>query len=455
MRRVTGLSESLEVVRNARSGVSESLLTDGNGLYEKQMTPDEFAQRVIADVRSDGDAAVRRITAALDRSDIPDDFTFEVPANEIAAAVASIPAATRDALEMAVQRVTAFQKAALPQSWASDSGEFGEEVRALGRAGVYVPSGVAPLASSVVMTVVPAKVAGVDEVIVATPGHGTDNPHPAVLAAASIAGADRVFRIGGAQAIAALAYGTESIPRVDIVCGPGNAFTTAAKKAVFGDVGVDGLYGPTETAVIVDESADPEFAASDLLAQAEHDVVALPVLISTSAEKAAEVEAEVASQLELLSRKAIASQAVGRGITAIVGSVEEAIQVANALAPEHLCVSVENAESFLPQIRYAGGIFLGEYSAEVMADYVAGPSHVMPTGGTARFASALSVRNFLRFSPFLNLSTETFLELSGDRKQAFLDGLMASHPSSAERVANNRLLVIRNYQDSFVEHLVQ
>ncbi len=432
MRRVTGLKAGLEAVRDARRSGAGSIMTDGNGLYDTQLTPDEFAQRVITDVRNEGDVAIRRITAALD-GQVPDDQPLEIPQERIQAAVGQISTQTRAALELAVERVRKFQQAAMPKSWSDVSGEFGEEVRPLGRAGVYVPGGVAPLASSVVMTVVPARVAGVDEVIVATPGRGNDDPHPAVLAAAAIAGADRVFRIGGAQAIAALAYGTESVPKVDIVCGPGNAFTTAAKKAVFGDVGIDGLYGPTETAVIADETTDPVFAAADLLAQAEHDVVALPVLISTSASVADKIEAEVQTQLEELSRRQIASKALGNGISVVVESIDEAIQVANRLAPEHLCVSVQDAVRFLPAIRYAGGIFLGEFSAEVMADYVAGPSHVMPTGGTARFASALSVRNFVRYSPFLNLSENTFLNLATDAAELARAEGLDGHAAAADR----------------------
>jgi histidinol dehydrogenase len=429
MRRVTGLQAALEAVADVRRRGDSGILTDGNGLYDRKLTPDEFARRVIADVRRDGDAALRRIAAALDGVE---PGPFEVPQARLQAALKAIAPETRAALEKAAERVQRFQQSAMPKSWRDASGQFGEEVRPLGRAGVYVPGGTAPLASSVIMTVVPAKVAGVDEVVLVTPSRGDSDPHPAVLAAAVIAGAGRVFRIGGAQAIAALAYGTESVPPVDVICGPGNAFVTAAKKAVFGDVGIDGLYGPTETAVIADESADPAYAAADLLAQAEHDVVALPVLIATSAEVADRIESQVTEQIKSLSRKKIASQAAGNGITAIVASVEEAIQVANALAPEHLCVSVVDAASYLPSIRYAGGIFLGELSAEVMADYVAGPSHVMPTGGTARFASALSVRNFLRISPFLNFDEKAFLDLSQDAATLAREEGLDGHAAAAE-----------------------
>ena len=430
MRRVTGVAAALAAIAEVRASGTSGVKSDGNGLYNRLLTPDEFASRIIADVRSGGDAAIRRITHALDGS-APEEL--EVPRATLRAALDSVHAESRLALEHAAGRVRAFQEAAKPVSWRDPTGQFGEEVRAIGRAGVYVPGGSAPLASSVIMTVVPARVAEVDEVILATPpARGSDDPHPIVLAAAVIAGADRVFRVGGAQAIAALAYGTETIPRVDVVCGPGNVFTTAAKKAVYGDVGIDGLYGPTETAVIADESADPEFAAADLLAQAEHDVVALPVLIATSAETADRIERAMELQLASLQRKEIAAKAVSRGITAVVGSVQEAVEVANALAPEHLCIAVKEPARYLSSVRYAGGIFLGEYSAEVMADYVAGPSHVMPTGGTARFASALSVRNFLRITPVLDFDEKTFIELSADAATLAHEEGLDGHASAAE-----------------------
>ena len=411
MRRYAGTEASLRAIRDVRARAASGITTDGNGLYDRQMTPDEFARRVAADIRKDGDRAIARITAALDGA-APE--SLEVPRSTIERAVKKIRPETRRAIELAVERVTTFQKTAMPQSWRSEDGQYGEEVTPLGRAGVYVPGGAAPLASSVIMTVVPAKVAGVDEIVLATPGRAGSDPHEAVLAAAAIAGADRVFNIGGAQAIVAMAYGTESVPACDIVAGPGNVFTTAAKRVVFGDTGVDGLYGPTETAIIADHSADPVYAAADLLAQAEHDTAALPVLISLGEQVAARIESEVERQIQKLPRAAIAAKALENGLSLVVERADEAIKLANALAPEHLCIALENAAQYLPAVRYAGGIFLGEFSTEVMADYVAGPSHVMPTGGTARFASALSVRNFVRITPVLDFSREQFLELSLD-----------------------------------------
>ena len=429
MRRLIGVDAALKHFSTSRNPPIEAVRTDGNGLFDEQLTPDDFAARVIRMVRRDGDEALRRISASLDG--VPVEM-IEVPRNEIDDAPARLSGDERAALERAAERVREFQSAAMPRGWTSDDGRHGERVTPLSRIGAYVPGGTAPLASTVIMTAVPARVAGVEEVVLATPAPGSSLPHPAILAAANIAGVDRVFKIGGAQAIAAMAYGTQTVPAVDLICGPGNVFVTAAKKAVYGDVGIDGLYGPTETLVIVDDTADPAFAAADLLAQAEHDAVAMPVLVTTSAEVADAIELELHQQLVGLDRRGIAEAATGnRGVTVIVEDLDEAITVANAFAPEHLCLMVEDAESYADQVRSAGGLFIGDHSAEVMADYVAGPSHVMPTGGTARFASALSVRHFLRVTPFLNLSESDFLEMSSDAVAlARLEGL-GGHANAA------------------------
>jgi histidinol dehydrogenase len=250
------------------------------------------------------------------------------------------------------------------------------------------------------MSAIPAKVASVPEVVLCTPA-----PSPATLAAALISGVDRVFEIGGAQAVAAMAYGTESVPRVDKLCGPGNIFVTIAKREVYGFVDIDGLYGPTETVVIADESANPALAAADLLAQAEHDDMASPVLITTSRKLADRVSQEVDRQLEKLERKAVASNAVaGQGVAVVVGSIQEAVKLSDAFAPEHLCLLVEDADRYVDLVHNAGGIFVGEQSPEVMGDYVAGPSHAMPTAGTARYASSLGVHTFLKHVPVIHLT---------------------------------------------------
>ena len=399
-------------------------------MFDEELTPDAFAARVIEIVRSEGDAGIHRINTALDGSS-PE--LFEVPQSVIDDALANLDPASVKAFELAADRVRKFQKRGLPKSWSDGTGKFGERVTPLKSIAAYVPGGTAPLASTVIMTVVPAQVAGVEEIVVVTPSPGDSMPHPAVLAAAKIAGASRVFKLGGAQAIAALAYGTESVPAVDLICGPGSAWVTAAKKLVYGDVGIDGLYGPTETLVIADESADPRFTASDLIAQAEHDVIAMPILVAVSEEIVDKTEEEIERQLAELPRGNTASAAFdNRGVAVIVENTAEAVDVANAAAPEHLCILTADAEELVDRVTNAGGLFVGEWSAEVMADYVAGPSHVMPTAGTARFSSALSVRDFVRVTPVLTFDDDTFLALSKDAELlAKLEGLHG-HAAASE-----------------------
>ena len=394
------------------------------------MTPAEVAARVIDEVRREGDRALFSLSEKLDREPLA---FLEVPRSSIDAAAASLPTEARAALERAALRVREFQSAAMPRSWYDEERRYGELVTPLHRVGAYVPGGTAPLASTVLMTAVPASAAGVEEIVLTTPAPGDRLPHPAVLAAAAMAGVDRVFKVGGAQAIAALAFGTETVPRVDLVCGPGNVFVTAAKKLVFGDVGIDGLHGPTETVLIADESADPEYSAADLLAQAEHDEMASPVLIATSPRVADAVEGAMERQMKTLPRRDIAGAAIREnGVAVVVSTVEEAVEAANTFAPEHLCLMVENASKYAGLVRSAGGLFLGECSAEVIGDYMAGPSHVMPTGGTARFASALSVRHFLRVTPCMDLDEDAFLDIApGAAELARVEGLNG-HAEAAE-----------------------
>ena len=430
MKRVIGAAAGIDYFKRERNMPAQAVLSDGRGLFPDKVSPIEFASRIIDIVRNEGDAGLVRINTALDGSS---PVTFEVPQSEIDIAFNNLDPASINALELAADRVRKFQSKGLPKSWSDGAGKFGERVTPLGSVAAYVPAGTAPLASTVIMTVVPAKVAGVEEIIVVTPAPADSMPHPAVLAAAKIAGASRIFKLGGAQAIAAMAYGTETIPSVDLICGPGSAWVTAAKKLVFGDVGIDGLYGPTETLVIADDSADPRFTASDLIAQAEHDTVAMPILVGMSDEIIDKTEAEIERQLEDLPRESIARAAfMNRGVAVVVDNTTEAIAVANAAAPEHLCILTADANDLVDKVTSAGGLFIGEWSAEVMADYVAGPSHVMPTAGTARFSSALSVRNFVRVTPVLTFDDDTFLKLSKDAELlAKLEGLHG-HAAASE-----------------------
>ncbi len=303
---------------------------------------------------------------------------------------------------------------------------------AMERVGVYIPGGRAYYPSTVLMTVIPAKVAGVPEVIIATPP-APDGTVPApTLVAADIAKVSRVFKVGGAQAIAALAYGTKSIPKVDKICGPGNIFVTLAKKQVYGTVALDGLHGPTETVIIADDSANPVFCAADLLAQAEHDEAASAILITTSSRLADEVGEEIKRQLAKLERRIIAKQSLEQnGAIVVVTNMDEAIKLVNLYAPEHLCLMVKNARSYLDRIRHAGGIFIG--APEAIGDYTAGPSHVMPTGRTARFSSPLSVLDFLKVSILIDLSDKDLRSLGpASAIIARAEGLIA-HAVSVEK----------------------
>ena len=419
MRIVTDLAEARRLLTR-RPGME--LVTGLAGHAAPQAA--ETVERIVADVREWGDAAVREHTQRIDSVTLDD---LEVPMSEWAAAAERVPTALADALAAAAERIRAFHHASMPSSWRDEAMGWGERVVPLERVGIYVPGG--NYASSVLMDAIPAKVAGVGEVVVCTP-----NPTDALLAAAKIAGVDRLFAIGGAQAIAAMAFGTESVPCVDKVCGAGNLYVTLAKRAVYGETDIDGLYGPTETLIIADESADPALAAADLLAQAEHDAMASPILIALSRGVAERVAAEVKAQVGSLERAAIAAVAVERqGVAAVVPSIKEAVEMANAYAPEHVCLLVENAETAAAGVRNAGGVFVGESSPEVLGDYAAGPSHTMPTAGTARFASYLGVRHFLRFMPVVALDGDAVRRLGPTAAAiARAEGLTA-HARAVER----------------------
>lgn len=365
--------------------------------FGRDLSPEEAVAEVIAAIGRDGDAAVRRFTLAMDSVAVED---LVVPEDAIDRAYASLPSNTRDALTVAASRIRAFHEKQRFMSWVDwqAGGALGQMIRPLQRVGVYVPGGSAPLASSLLMAAVPARVAGVDDVSVATPPQrDTGWPHPVVLAAARIAGVDRVYRIGGAPAIAAMALGTETVPRVDKVVGPGRLLVVLAKRALFGMVGIESLPGPTETLLIADDAADARLVAADMLAQAEH-VDASALLLTTSASLAGNVCTELERQLGHLRDTPAEASLVERGGIGVVGSLEEALALANEYAPEHLCLLVRDPWSWLPMVRNAGGVFLGEAASEALGDYVVGPSHIMPTAGTARFSSPLNVLDFVKIT---------------------------------------------------------
>jgi len=363
-------------------------------IFGKPMTADEVVTQVLREVREQGDSAVRKYTEIFDRRSFD---RIEVPRTEWEAALHQIDPALREALELSAARIRAFHEKQVRQSWfeTSDLGVFGQVIRPLERVGIYTPGGSALLPSSLLMTAIPARVAGVEEIVIATPPSGEHGIAPVILAAAAIANVDRVFAIGGAQAIAAMAYGTESVPQVDKVCGPGNIFVALAKQQVSGTVAIDQIAGPTETLVIADDSANIELVAADMIAQAEHDTLATAILITTSETLADAIPAEIARQAAQLAREDIIRASLANsGVIAVVDSLEEAVSCANAYAPEHLCLLVHDAWSLVPMVRNAGGIFVGESSPEALGDYTAGPSHVMPTGGTARFSSPVNVGDY-------------------------------------------------------------
>jgi len=371
--------------------------------FAVELTPEEAVGRIIAAVRDKGDAALLDFAKRIDGIALE---SLEVSKEECHEACGKVEQEIIAVLNITAERVRSFHQAQLDHSLKEFmEGGLGQIVRPLERVGIYVPGGTACYPSTVLMTAIPARVAGVGETILTTPpGEGGEVP-PATLVAADIAGVDRVFRVGGAQAIAALAYGTESIPRVDKVCGPGGLFVTLAKRTVFGAVDIDGLYGPTETVILADDSATPAHCAADLLAQAEHDLLATAILITTSSRLAQEVDSEVARQLEGLERAQIARRSLEeRGRIIVVANMEQAFELINLYAPEHLSLMVRDASSCIEKIRNAGAIFIGENSPEVLGDYVAGPSHVMPTGGTARFSSSLGVGDFLKLTSVVSLS---------------------------------------------------
>ena len=370
--------------------------------FGQELSPDEVVRRVIRDVREDGDNAVRFYNSLFDGAQADE---LRVTAEETRAAYDAVDAEIVEALKFAADRIRRYHEQQLRGSLMDfNQNGLGQMTRAIQRIGVYVPGTRAPLPSTVLMCAVPARVAGVDELFLTSPIL-PDGSVPAVkLVAADIAGVDGVFKAGGSQGIAAFAYGTETFPRVDKICGPGGLFVTIAKKQVFGDVGIDSIYGPTETVVIADESADPEMVAADLLAQAEHDALASPILLTPSHYLADEVSRAIERQLKDMERGKIARAALeNRGGCILVNDIDHGIELANYYAPEHLCLLVENPLAYAPKVRNAGGLFLGESSPEAIGDYTAGPSHTMPTGGSARWSSPLSVNDFLKITSVVNI----------------------------------------------------
>ena len=365
-------------------------------VFGADLRADEVVDRILHDVRDEGDAAVMRYAAAFDGA-AP--AQLEVPKAEWAHAAASIDPELLEAMHIAAGRIRAFHEKQRRTSWLEwdETGALGQLVRPLERIGIYTPGGTAVYPSSLLMTAIPARVAGVEEIIVCSPADKHGHLSPLILAAAHVAGVDRVFRIGGVQAIAAMAYGTSSVPHVDKIYGPGNIFVVLAKQRVYGLVAIDQLPGPTETLVVADDSADADLAAADLIAQAEHDPMATAILLTTSRRLADAVLAAIPQQLATLERADIAGESLAaNGMIAVVPDVATAIELSNAYGPEHLCLLLRDPWEAVGKVKHAGGIFVGEDSPEALGDYTTGPSHVMPTGGTARFFSPINVHEFTK-----------------------------------------------------------
>jgi len=400
---------------------------------------EKTVKTIIADVRQRGNVALFELSSKFDRIDLNSE-NIEVSEAEIDAAMAAVSAESLAALQLAAERIADYHAKQKQETWLStdeDDVLVGQMVRPLDRVGIYAPGGKAAYPSSVLMNAIPAKVAGVTEVIMVVPMPGGE-VNPYVLAAAKIAGVDRIFKLGGAQAVAALAYGTESVPRVDKITGPGNIYVATAKRLVFGQVDIDMIAGPSEILVINDGSGNPDHIAADLLAQAEHDELASAVLVTTSEKMAVAVQDEVEKQLQQLSRETIARQSIEDfGAIILAADLDETINFSNRIAPEHLELAVENPFAILSKIRHAGAIFMGHHTPEAAGDYLAGPNHTLPTGGTARFFSPLSLDDFVKKSSIISFSESGLQRLGNEIIHiAELEGLDAHAKSVSIRLGN-------------------
>ena len=397
-------------------------------LFGADLTAAEIVDKIVGDVRRDGDEAVIKYTKLIDRTEFtPEEFV--VTEAEYEAAYQESDPAVVDSLRKAAENVRRYHQEQKPNSWMTyrDKGSIlGQSVIPLDRVGIYVPGGTAAYPSSVIMNAMPAVVAGVKEIIMMVPPkNGKINPY--VLVAAKEAGVSKIFKIGGAQAIAAMAFGTETIPRVDKITGPGNIFVTLAKKAVYGHCDIDMLAGPSEILIVADKTADPAYTAADMLSQAEHDMLASSIVITDSPELAEKVAVEAEKQLKLLPREEITRASLDRnGMIIITEDIMQAVELANVSAPEHMEVLTEQPFQLLPYIRHAGAVFLGAYSPEPLGDYFAGPNHVLPTGGTARYYSVLNVETFMKRTSIISYTQEQLDAVSDDViRLAEAEGLQA------------------------------
>ena len=405
MKILNGKKETYSYIEKIRSYNSTEISSSGNGYFLEDYKLEDYVKKVIELTKKEGDDFLVNLSSKVDSQKFGG---IEVSRTHINDSINKISDKEKKVILNTIKRIEDFQKKTLNKSWFDESKCYGEIIRPIESVGCYIPGGSAPLISTIIMTVIPAKTAGVKKIVISSPTVGNELPNKYLLATAKLCGVDEFYTYGGPQAISSMAYGTETVSKVDMICGPGNIFVMAAKKLVYGEVGVDGIFGPTETLIISDNSANKEFVVSDLMAQSEHDVLALPMLITDDLEFANEINNLSMKKLNKLSRKEIISKSMDKGFISILNNEDEMIEVCNNIAAEHTTIASEKLIHLSNKISSSGSLFLGEISSEVLADYVAGPSHVMPTNGSARYSSSLSTRTFTKSIPVLSINKKEF-----------------------------------------------
>ena len=423
MKILSDIESTLKYLKELRKSTYSNILTSGNGFFEKDYSVEEYVKKIMDLTKLNGDDFLFELSSKLDDEQFGN---LQISEKELKNSVDRITKEERNILENTISRIENFQKKTLIKNWFDEKNGYGEYIKPIKSVGCYIPGGTAPLISTVLHTVIPAKVAGVKQISIASPATGIEMPNNMLLAAAYLSGVDNFYTYGGPQAIISMAVGTKKVSKVDMICGPGNIFVMTAKKLVYGEVGLDGIFGPTETMIVADSSSNIEYVVGDLMAQAEHDVLALPMMATNSLEFAKDIEFFYKNKLNSMKRKDIIEKSMNRGFISVLQDEKEIIELVNQVAPEHLSIASEKLINISEKIDSAGSIFLGEISSEVLADYVAGPSHVMPTNGSARYSSSLSSRTFQKSIPVLAIDKKTFKEICNDAENfAKLESLQA------------------------------
>ena len=411
MKILSDVESTLEYIKELRKSTYSNILTSGNGFFEKDYSVEEYVKKIMDLTKLNGDDFLFELSSKLDDEQFGN---LQISEKELKNSVDQITKEERNILENTISRIENFQKKTLTKNWFDEKNGYGEYIKPIESVGCYIPGGTAPLISTVLHTVIPAKVAGVKQISIASPATGIEMPNNMLLAAAYLSGVDNFYTYGGPQAIISMAVGTKKVSKVDMICGPGNIFVMTAKKLVYGEVGLDGIFGPTETMIVADSSSNIEYVVGDLMAQAEHDVLALPMMATNSLEFAKDIQFFYKNKLNSMKRKHIIEKSMNRGFISVLQDEKEIIELVNQVAPEHLSIASEKLINISEKIDSAGSIFLGEISSEVLADYVAGPSHVMPTNGSARYSSSLSSRTFQKSIPVLAIDKKIFKEICND-----------------------------------------